>query len=102
MIEFAPFAHMKINRPITNFLSDSNFPFWGLFFVSLFLILADIAQQLLIMEMFLITVISRVVYRRKYHDLEPPECVAEEPGDRKETPKIILNGAVVEDGLPKV
>ncbi|NXA00397.1 OSTA protein, partial [Nesospiza acunhae] len=45
-----------------------------------------IAQQLLIMEMFLITVISRVVYRRKYHDLEPPECVAEEPGDKKQTP----------------
>ncbi|XP_072790899.1 organic solute transporter subunit alpha-like isoform X2 [Taeniopygia guttata] len=61
-----------------------------------------ISQQLLIMEMFLITVISRVVYRRKYHDLEPPECVAEEPGDKKQAPKIILNGAVVEDALPKV
>ncbi|NXB17930.1 OSTA protein, partial [Rhagologus leucostigma] len=45
-----------------------------------------IAQQLLIMEMFLITVISRVVYRRKYHDLEPPERVAEEPGDKEQTP----------------
>ncbi|NXC90337.1 OSTA protein, partial [Cercotrichas coryphoeus] len=45
-----------------------------------------IAHQLLIMEMFLITVISRVIYRRKYHDLEPPECVAEEPRDKKQTP----------------
>ncbi|KAJ7414556.1 Organic solute transporter subunit alpha [Pitangus sulphuratus] len=59
------------------------------------------SQQLLIMEMFLITVISRVVYRRKYHDLEPLECTDEEAGDKKQTPKTILNGAVVEDGLPK-
>ncbi|XP_009071903.1 PREDICTED: organic solute transporter subunit alpha-like, partial [Acanthisitta chloris] len=61
-----------------------------------------IAQQLLIMEMFLITVISRMVYRRKYHDLDPPECPAEEAGDKKQSPKITLNGAVVEGGLPKV
>ncbi|XP_027583747.1 organic solute transporter subunit alpha-like [Pipra filicauda] len=60
-----------------------------------------IAQQLLIMEMFLITVISRVIYRRKYHDLEPLECTDEEARDKKQTSKIILNGAVVEDGLPK-
>ncbi|NXD85677.1 OSTA protein, partial [Halcyon senegalensis] len=45
-----------------------------------------IAQQLLIMEMFLITLISRVVYRRRYDDLEPPECTAEEAGDKKQTP----------------
>ncbi|KFP79388.1 Organic solute transporter subunit alpha, partial [Acanthisitta chloris] len=45
-----------------------------------------IAQQLLIMEMFLITVISRMVYRRKYHDLDPPECPAEEAGDKKQSP----------------
>ncbi|XP_063006453.1 organic solute transporter subunit alpha-like [Melospiza melodia melodia] len=61
-----------------------------------------IAQQLLIMEMFLITVISRVFYRRKYHDLEPPECMAEEPGDKKQSPEVILNGAAVQDALPKV
>ncbi|KFQ29582.1 Organic solute transporter subunit alpha, partial [Mesitornis unicolor] len=42
---------------------------------------AYMTQQLLIMEMFLITLISRVFYRRKYDDLEPPECMAEEPGD---------------------
>ncbi|XP_009579778.1 PREDICTED: organic solute transporter subunit alpha-like, partial [Fulmarus glacialis] len=59
---------------------------------------AYMTQQLLIMEMFLITLISRVVYRRRYGDLEPPECTAEEAGDNKQTPKIILNGAVREDG----
>ncbi|NXG78637.1 OSTA protein, partial [Baryphthengus martii] len=47
---------------------------------------AYITQQLLIMEMFLITLISRVVYRRRYDDLEPPECMAEEAGDKKQTP----------------
>ncbi|NWV01205.1 OSTA protein, partial [Upupa epops] len=36
-----------------------------------------VTQQLLIMEMFLITLFSRVVYRRRYDDLEPPECMAE-------------------------
>ncbi|KFR14916.1 Organic solute transporter subunit alpha, partial [Opisthocomus hoazin] len=45
-----------------------------------------ITQQLLIMEMFLITVISRMVYRRRYDDLEPPECTAEEAGDNKQAP----------------
>ncbi|KAM9388526.1 organic solute transporter subunit alpha-like [Phaethornis superciliosus] len=59
-------------------------------------------QQLLIMEMFLITLLSRVVYRRRYGDLEPPECTAEEAVDSKETPKIILNGSVREGGLPGV
>ncbi|XP_057275628.1 organic solute transporter subunit alpha-like isoform X2 [Pezoporus wallicus] len=63
---------------------------------------AYMTQQLLIMEMFLITLISRVVYRRKYNDLEPLECKAEEAGDNKQTPKIILNGTVTEDGLPRV
>ncbi|NXV46576.1 OSTA protein, partial [Uria aalge] len=47
---------------------------------------ALITAQLLIMEMFLITLISRVVYRRRYDDLEPPECTAEEDGDNKQTP----------------
>ncbi|KFV94035.1 Organic solute transporter subunit alpha, partial [Fulmarus glacialis] len=47
---------------------------------------AYMTQQLLIMEMFLITLISRVVYRRRYGDLEPPECTAEEAGDNKQTP----------------
>ncbi|KAK4830036.1 hypothetical protein QYF61_008374 [Mycteria americana] len=56
---------------------------------------AHMTQQLLIMEMFLITLISRMVYRRRCDDLEPPERMAEEVGDNK----IILNGAVNEDGL---
>ncbi|KAM6099848.1 organic solute transporter subunit alpha-like [Theristicus caerulescens] len=63
---------------------------------------AYMTHQLLIMEMFLITLISRVVYRRQYDDLEPLECTAEEAGDNKQTPKIIQNGAVSEDGLPRV
>ncbi|NXU52885.1 OSTA protein, partial [Turnix velox] len=45
-----------------------------------------IIQQLLIMEMFLITLISRVVYRRRYNDLEPLEHSAEEAGDNKQAP----------------
>ncbi|XP_042644585.1 organic solute transporter subunit alpha isoform X2 [Tyto alba] len=63
---------------------------------------AYITQQLLIMEMFLITLMSRVVYRRRYDDLEPPESTAEEAEDNKQTPKIILNGAVSEGGLPRI
>ncbi|KFP32516.1 Organic solute transporter subunit alpha, partial [Colius striatus] len=47
---------------------------------------AYISQQLLIMEMFLITLISRVFYRRRYSDLEPPECTTDEAGDNKQTP----------------
>lgn len=54
------------------------------------------------MEMFLITLISRVVYRRRYNDLEPPECMAEEAEDNKQGPKIILNGTVGDDGFPRV
>ncbi|XP_025959184.1 organic solute transporter subunit alpha-like isoform X2 [Dromaius novaehollandiae] len=60
---------------------------------------AYMIQQLLIMEMFLITLISRVVYRRRYDDLEPPECTPEEGGDNKQTPKIILNGMVCSIGI---
>nr|XP_025959186.1 organic solute transporter subunit alpha-like isoform X4 [Dromaius novaehollandiae] len=58
---------------------------------------AYMIQQLLIMEMFLITLISRVVYRRRYDDLEPPECTPEEGGDNKQTPKIILNATITSD-----
>ncbi|NXL89840.1 OSTA protein, partial [Alectura lathami] len=47
---------------------------------------AYITHQLLIMEMFLITLISRVVYRRRYSELEPPECVTGEDGDNKQDP----------------
>ncbi|POI23812.1 hypothetical protein CIB84_012440, partial [Bambusicola thoracicus] len=58
---------------------------------------AYISHQILIMEMFLITLISRVVYRRRYDELDPPECITEEAGVEKQTP--ILNVAVREDGL---
>ncbi|NXN98829.1 OSTA protein, partial [Rhinopomastus cyanomelas] len=44
---------------------------------------AYVTQQLLIMEMFLITLFSRVVYRRRYDDLQPPKCVAEAAEDKK-------------------
>ncbi|KFV75820.1 Organic solute transporter subunit alpha, partial [Struthio camelus australis] len=47
---------------------------------------AYMTQQLLIMEMFLITLISRVVYRRRYDDLGPPESTPEEGRDNKEAP----------------
>ncbi|XP_040438430.1 organic solute transporter subunit alpha-like isoform X2 [Falco naumanni] len=63
---------------------------------------AYMTQQLLIIEMFLITLISRVVYRRRYDDLEPPDCMAEEAGEKQQTPKTVLNGTVSEDGLPRL
>ncbi|XP_025894459.1 organic solute transporter subunit alpha-like [Nothoprocta perdicaria] len=63
---------------------------------------AYMIQQLLIVEMFLITLISRVVYRRRYDDLEPPEGTPEEGDDNKQTPKITLNGALSEGALPGV
>ncbi|NXH23068.1 OSTA protein, partial [Bucco capensis] len=47
---------------------------------------SSISQQLLIMEMFLITLFSRVVYRRRYNDLEPPGCMVEEAGASKQIP----------------
>uniref|UniRef100_A0A8C3RYI1 Organic solute transporter subunit alpha n=2 Tax=Chelydra serpentina TaxID=8475 RepID=A0A8C3RYI1_CHESE len=59
-------------------------------------------QQLLIMEMFLITLISRVVYRKRYDDLELPECTDQETSDNKQNTKINLNGNVIEDGTQNV
>lgn len=91
MVTFVPFAQRMVNKIGIYFLSD------GLFF---FFFPSDITHQVLIMEMFLITLLSRVVYRRKYDELEPPECACEEDGDCKQTPKIIFNGAVSEDRLP--
>lgn len=72
------------------------FFFFPLFFF-FFFFPPDISHQILIMEMFLITLISRVVYRRRYDELDPPECITEEAGVKKQTP--ILNVAVREDGL---
>ncbi|XP_034610906.1 organic solute transporter subunit alpha-like [Trachemys scripta elegans] len=59
-------------------------------------------QQLLIMEMFLITLISRVVYRKRYDDLELPGCTDQETSDNKQNTKINLNGKVIEDGTHNV
>ncbi|KAM9171318.1 organic solute transporter subunit alpha-like isoform 1-T1 [Pangshura tecta] len=59
-------------------------------------------QQLLIMEMFLITLISRAVYRKRYDDLELPECTDQETSDNKQNAKIKLNGKVIEDGTQNV
>ncbi|XP_014451200.1 organic solute transporter subunit alpha [Alligator mississippiensis] len=59
-------------------------------------------QQLLIMEMFLITLISRVVYRKRYNDLELPECTNQETMGDKPTAKVNLNGQVIGDGSIKV
>ncbi|XP_042724077.1 organic solute transporter subunit alpha-like [Lagopus leucura] len=58
---------------------------------------AYISHQVLIMEMFLITLMSRVVYRRRYKELDPPECISEEAGVKKQAPT--MNVAVNEDGL---
>ncbi|XP_073213747.1 organic solute transporter subunit alpha-like isoform X2 [Lepidochelys kempii] len=59
-------------------------------------------QQLLIMEMFLITLISRVVYRKRYDDLELPECTDQETSDNKQNTKINLNSKFIEDGTQNV
>uniref|UniRef100_K7GCT8 Organic solute transporter subunit alpha-like n=2 Tax=Pelodiscus sinensis TaxID=13735 RepID=K7GCT8_PELSI len=47
-------------------------------------------QQLLIMEMFLITLISRVVYRKRYDDLDLPECTDQETQDNNQNTKVNL------------
>ncbi|EMP25641.1 Organic solute transporter subunit alpha [Chelonia mydas] len=59
-------------------------------------------QQLLIMEMFLITLISRVVYRKRYDDLKLPECTDQETSDSKQNTKINLKGKFIEDGTQNV
>uniref|UniRef100_A0A8D0G2E7 Organic solute transporter subunit alpha n=1 Tax=Sphenodon punctatus TaxID=8508 RepID=A0A8D0G2E7_SPHPU len=60
-------------------------------------------QQLLIMEMFLITLISRVVYRQKYDDLELPVSAGnQETSDNKQNNKINLSGKAVDDGVPTI
>lgn len=64
--------------------------------------LPDMNQQLLIMEMFLITLISRVVYRKRYDDLELPEFTDQETRHNKQNTKTNLNGKVIEDGTPNV
>ncbi|XP_069060918.1 organic solute transporter subunit alpha-like isoform X2 [Pleurodeles waltl] len=54
-------------------------------------------QQLLIMEMFLITMLSRVFYRKRYEELEFSEVDDQETNDNTQNIKVILNGKSVED-----
>ncbi|XP_030050529.1 organic solute transporter subunit alpha-like [Microcaecilia unicolor] len=50
------------------------------------------SQQLIIMEMFLITLLSRVFYRKCYDELEHPETADQEAKDNTQNTKISLNG----------
>ncbi|XP_061485427.1 organic solute transporter subunit alpha-like [Rhineura floridana] len=51
-------------------------------------------QQLLILEMFLITLTSRVIYRKKYDDLELPVGSDQETKDNKQNSKITMEGNI--------
>lgn len=59
-------------------------------------------QQMLIMEMFLITLISRVVYRKKHDDLELPECFNQETKDNKHHSRIDFAGKIIEMEAPAI
>lgn len=59
-------------------------------------------QQLLIMEMFLITLISRVVYRKRYDDLEFPECPGQETKKNNQDSKTGLGVDTVEEEMPTI
>ncbi|XP_074839478.1 organic solute transporter subunit alpha-like [Carettochelys insculpta] len=59
-------------------------------------------QQLLIMEMFLITLFSRVVYRKRYDDLELPECTDQEARSTNQNTRVTLNCKIMTDGTQKV
>lgn len=59
-------------------------------------------QQLLIMEMFLITLISRVVYRKRYDDLELPECPGLENKGNNQDSKIGLGGNIIGKEIPAI
>ncbi|XP_053562395.1 organic solute transporter subunit alpha-like [Bombina bombina] len=54
-------------------------------------------QQLLIMEMFLITVICRTLYRRKYDEVDL-EMTDQETKDNMQNSTLHLNGKAMEDG----
>ncbi|XP_068126069.1 organic solute transporter subunit alpha-like [Hyperolius riggenbachi] len=58
-------------------------------------------QQLIIMEMFITTVICRMLYRRHYQDI--PEVPKDEATkDNLQNSALCLNGKMMEDNLPKV
>ncbi|KAM4700105.1 organic solute transporter subunit alpha-like [Discoglossus pictus] len=59
-------------------------------------------QQLLIMEMFIITIICRTLYRRKYDDLDPNSNEEQETKDNIENSTLHLNGKAIEDGPQNV
>ncbi|XP_040277756.1 organic solute transporter subunit alpha-like [Bufo bufo] len=58
-------------------------------------------QQLLIMEMFLTTVLSRMIYRRRYEET-PALNEDEETKDNLQNSTVCLNGKAIDEGLQKV
>ncbi|XP_056414756.1 organic solute transporter subunit alpha-like [Hyla sarda] len=58
-------------------------------------------QQLLIMEMFLTTVITRMLYRRRYEE-KPALSEDEETKDNLQNSTLCLNGKVIDEGPQKV
>ncbi|XP_066477408.1 organic solute transporter subunit alpha-like [Tiliqua scincoides] len=52
-------------------------------------------QQLLIMEMFLITLISRVVYRKRYDDLDLPDGSDQETKGNQENSRASAEGSIL-------
>uniref|UniRef100_A0A8D0KNW3 Organic solute transporter subunit alpha-like n=1 Tax=Salvator merianae TaxID=96440 RepID=A0A8D0KNW3_SALMN len=59
-------------------------------------------QQLLIMEMFLITLISRVVYRKKYDELELPLDSEQEMKSNRQSTMLSMGAIVLEKEAPAV
>nr|XP_056718012.1 organic solute transporter subunit alpha-like [Euleptes europaea] len=59
-------------------------------------------QQLLIMEMFLITLISRVVYRKRYDDLELPGCSGQETKHNDQDSKTGLGADIIGKEMPAI
>ncbi|XP_042312146.1 organic solute transporter subunit alpha-like isoform X2 [Sceloporus undulatus] len=63
---------------------------------------AYINQQLLIVEMFLITLISRVVYRKRYDDLDLPPGPDQETKTEKQKSKIDVGGNIFENDVSDI
>ncbi|KAH0624744.1 hypothetical protein JD844_032501 [Phrynosoma platyrhinos] len=62
---------------------------------------AYINQQLLIVEMFLITLISRVVYRKRYDDLALPPGPEQETSEKQKS-KIDVGGNIFENDVSDI
>lgn len=56
-------------------------------------------QQLMIMEMFLVTVICRMLYRRRYNGNPTNDEAAK---DNLQNSTLYLNGKIIDDGPEKV